>query len=232
MTIEKRDQINHIIQLIDKDVNADYNILCPKPENVFRFLSIPVSSIKVIILGQDPYPQKGIATGRAFEVNDLNNWNDSFRNPSLQNIVRSAYKARTGDILKFNQIRNLLKSSISIFSPKEIFDKWEKQGVLLLNTALTCRLNEPESHSHIWTQFTTELIQYLHNTCPECYWFIWGNNAKQAVSHIQPEKMIFSYHPSRCNPRGNDFLYGESNCFEKTSQLIDWLGYKEAGLIF
>ena len=61
----------------------------PVKENVLRFLEIPLSEVKIIILGQDPYPQEGTATGRAFEVNNLNSWTSKFRNSSLKNILRS-----------------------------------------------------------------------------------------------------------------------------------------------
>ena len=225
-------QLIEIERLIGIDLNNDYNLLSPSINQVLRFMEFPANEIKIVILGQDPYPQKGIATGRAFEVNGLKSWSQSFRNPSLQNIIRSAYYAHSGNLIKFNDIRKLLITRFEIFSPQNIFNKWEKQGVLLLNKSLTCKLNTPGSHTEIWDKFTEKLIRFLNHNSSDIYWLIWGKHALEAISHIKPKNMIFSYHPSRCQNRENDFLYGETNCFKETSHLINWLGYKEKPTLF
>jgi len=225
LTQSNIESINEITKNVLADINNDTELLCPSPEKVFRFFETPLQNIKVIILGQDPYPQKGIATGRAFEVNGLKSWNSPFRNPSLQNIVRSIIKAKTGEILRFNEIRALLNNDISIHPPDKIFSSWEKQGVLLLNKSLTCTLNKPNSHLEYWDSFTKELLNFINNRIPTAYWFIWGNYALNAIEHIKPSNTIFSYHPSRCQNRENDFLYGDINCFYETKDIVDWSGY-------
>src|SRR6056297_1193057 len=103
----------------------------PEPGNVLRFLNQDLSKIKIIILGQDPYPEKGRATGRAFEVGDLNSWNEKFRQVSLKNIVRSIHKTYNGyteyqDIKKFSQIqKEIKKRRFKILSPNKLFKCWE-----------------------------------------------------------------------------------------------------------
>ena len=85
LTEEIVDKLKDIESKIGDNIN-------PEPENVLRFLNNDLSNIKVVILGQDPYPEKGRATGRSFEVGDLHSWNDKFRQVSLKNIIRLIHK--------------------------------------------------------------------------------------------------------------------------------------------
>ena len=78
---------------IERKIAAEGREYTPDPSNVLRFLSLDLFAVKVLILGQDPYPQKGRATGRAFEVGGLTSWMNPFENASLRNIVRSIYSA-------------------------------------------------------------------------------------------------------------------------------------------
>ena len=231
-TIEIKEKLHtiqtRIYELIDKNID----VLTPPPDKVLRFLSMPANKIKVIILGQDPYPQPGIATGRAFEVSNLQSWKIPFRNPSLQNIVRAIYNAYSGELIKYSEIRSQLDKSFTMLKPSEIFTHWEKQGVLLLNTAFTCKINDSNSHAEIWKEFTQELLAYINTQSPDAYWFLWGNNAKDAVAGLNLKNIIFSYHPSRCNNRNNDFLYGGHNCFYETKHIIDWAAYKKIPNLF
>ena len=212
--------------------NNNLELLTPHQSKVLRFLSMPANDIKVIILGQDPYPQKNIATGRAFEVSNLKSWKTPFRNPSLQNIVRAIYFAYSGKLLKYSEIRTNLNNNFKMLEPSEIFNHWESQGVLLINTAFTCKVDDSNSHSDIWRGFTQELLAYINNKSPNAYWFLWGNNAKNAVADLDLRNTIFSYHPSRCNLREQDFLFGKRNCFSETKHIIDWAKFEELPNLF
>jgi uracil-DNA glycosylase len=86
--------INKIAAETGKNINPD-------AENVLRFLKVNLDNVKVVILGQDPYPQKGIATGRAFEVGGLASWRQNFRQISLKNIVRLLQKNYPKDGIPF-----------------------------------------------------------------------------------------------------------------------------------
>ncbi len=229
---EIKQDLHEIERKISVLLDNNYELLTPHPDKVLRFLSMPASEIKVIILGQDPYPQANIATGRAFEVSNLQSWKNPFRNPSLQNIVRAIYYAYSGRLIKYSEIRLQLEKNFTMLSPSEIFSHWEKQGVLLLNTAFTCKINDSNSHATIWKDFTTKLLHYISEMSPEAYWFLWGNNAKNAIADLNLKNTIFSYHPSRCNNRNNDFLYGEHNCFYETKHIIDWAAYKKLPSLF
>lgn len=222
-------------EVIDILYNYQDNILdspngfTPDKNRVLRFLEIPLDKIKVIILGQDPYPQKGVATGRAFEVATLNSWNDKFRNVSLKNIVRLIYKTYNGETLKYSEILNKTNEDFNIQMPKTIFSNWEKQGVLLLNTSFTCRIGESNSHKAYWKDFTQLLLNYIAKNNKKIKWFLWGNNAIEIVKDINIENKYETMHPMMCynkDNRKNDFLFGEINPFYETRDIIDWRGKK------
>ena len=199
----------------------------PAEDKVLRFLEFPLRQAKIIILGQDPYPQKGVATGRAFEVGNLKSWDDSFRNTSLKNILRALYRADHGEIIKYNFLKEKLGSDFPVLPPGELFSHWEKQGVLLLNTSFTCEIGSPGSHSKTWSEFTNRLLTYINKTAPKVIWFLWGNHAIKATGHLKIKKKISTMHPMMCydiQDRKRDFLYGDINCFELCSELIDWTG--------
>lgn len=155
--------------------DSDCGFEITPPENLqLRFTSQDLASVKILILGQDPYPQSGVATGRAFEVGTLHSWFDNFRNTSLKNIVRAIYAAKNDKILKFSEIQQEIKNgNFNILPPDELFESLEKQGVLFLNTAYSCRVGNPGSHIKLWEPFTTNLLSFIAKENPEILWFIW-----------------------------------------------------------
>ncbi|HLW08147.1 MAG TPA: hypothetical protein VKY45_11360, partial [Marinilabiliaceae bacterium] len=112
---------------IQQSLNVIYDILkneeeiTPPVNLMLRFFELDLSAIKVVVLGQDPYPQKGVASGRAFEVKSLQSWHDSFRNTSLRNIVRALYSMyEENDTLTFTQIKKeILDGRFYILPPNE-----------------------------------------------------------------------------------------------------------------
>ncbi|SHE41283.1 Uracil-DNA glycosylase [Mariniphaga anaerophila] len=204
------------------------NGFTPSAENVLRFLSFPLSSAKVIILGQDPYPQPGAATGRAFEVGTLKSWNQPFKNISLKNILRTLYKAYTGGDIKFSQLKEKFDNEFPVLPPGKLFSHWEKQGVLLLNTSFTCEPGKPGSHQKKWEEFACRLLPYIRDNAPLATWFLWGNHAQAAAGHLHLKRKIETMHPMMCynKPgRDTDFLFGKVNCFEPFVGEIDWTGF-------
>lgn len=218
---ERIEMINDILYKIGEYVNPDIN-------NILRFLKIDLSSVKVVILGQDPYPQKGVATGRAFEVGGLHSWDQPFRQVSLKNIVRLLHKSynniiRYGDILPFAQIKKEIKEGrFPLLPPDKLFASWEKQGVLLLNTSFSCSPNYPKSHASLWQDFSSQLIAYISND-PNLYWFLWGKHACSMKPLIERGNFIISRHPMLCSSKyDDDFL--KSDCFLITKHIINWFG--------
>jgi len=223
LTSDRIDLLNNI----EKDIQNTQEEFTPPSQKVLRFLETSLREVKVIILGQDPYPQKGVATGRAFEVGTLHSWEDKFSNISLKNIVRAIYHAYNNKYLKYSEIKDELNNFFYIKPPDKLFSSWENQGVLLLNTSFTCEVGKPNSHEKLWFPFTQQVLRYIATDYPHIIWFLWGNNAKNVVREIPLKNSIESMHPMMCynKPgRDNDFLFGKINAFNETKELINWLG--------
>lgn len=185
------------------NIKEEYeNYQCfPEWKNIFSIFKIcSLKNIKVIILGQDPYHQPKQAHGLAFSVEE-----GVMLPPSLKNI--------------YQEIENDLKiknSSSGYLLP------WAKQGVFLLNTVLTVRYNQPNSHKkYNWTIFTDNVIKYLSSKKEDLVFILWGNNAKSKKNLIDSKKhlIIESVHPSPLSAYNGFF---NSKQFSKTNEwLID-----------
>ena len=222
LTLEICEELDSIESKIGKNTN-------PENINILRFLQCDLYSINVAILGQDPYPERGRATGRAFEVGDLHSWNDKFRQVSLKNIVRLIHKGYNNiesykDIKKFSEIQHEIKtSSFKILPPDEIFKSWERQGVLLLNTYLSVEPGITGSHIDIWCDFSIKLLEFISSENKNISWFLWGGQAADKKQYIKDGKFYISRHPMMCSEKyDDDFL--KSDCFKDTMNIINWLG--------
>lgn len=156
----------------------------PPPQLVFNaFTLCPFNSVKVVILGQDPYHGEGQAHGLCFSVQ-----NDMRIPPSLQNI----YKELRVDI------QNLSKGSPC---SKETGDltHWAKQGVLLLNATLTVEAGKPGSHHGIgWGQFTDAVVKKLSDEKEHLVFILWGKYAQEKGAVIDRKRhlVLSAPHPS------------------------------------
>lgn len=215
------------LSVIESKIGNDYT---PSNEKVLRFLSLDLTSLKVVILGQDPYKPAGVATGRSFEPSNLNDWSDKFRQVSLKNMIRLIYKTynHIEDYASIPSYSKLLKDNkFVMLKPHDWFNSLEEQGVLFLNTSLTCKIGVSNSHKDIWKQFSDNLISYISNQRPDLYWFLWGTEAKSHLNKIvtnDKSKYVYtSNHPMMCSINNeDDFL--KNNCFKDTSDIINWLG--------
>ena len=215
-----------VAELDDIEMKIGKNIN-PAPENVLRFMKSDLYNIKVVILGQDPYPERGRATGRAFEVGDLLSWNQAFRQVSLKNIIRLIHKSYNDineykDIKKFSEIQKEIKSGkFSILPPDEIFKSWEKQGVLLLNAYLSVQAGVTGSHIPIWQNFSEKLLRFISEENRDINYFLWGRMAEDKKQFIKYGKYYISRHPMMCSETyEDDFL--RSSCFKDTMEIINW----------
>ncbi|HHZ03314.1 MAG TPA: uracil-DNA glycosylase [Tissierellia bacterium] len=212
------------LESIERKIGNNTN---PEHGNILRFMMNNLYDIKVVILGQDPYPEKGRATGRAFEVGDLYSWNQKFRQVSLKNIVRLIYKNYNGireysQIKKFSEIqREIKKGDFTILPPDKIFKSWEKQGVLLLNTYLSVEPGNTGSHIHIWKDFSERLLEFISEENRDISWFLWGKMAEEKKQFIKHGKLYISRHPMMCSEKyEDDFL--RNDCFKDTMNIINW----------
>ena len=159
----------------------------PAPEDVFRFTETPLRDVKVVILGQDPYHQPGQADGLAFSVRE-----GVALPPSLRNI----FTELIGDIGP-SDLRDLVVSAKP--HPCSDFTPWTRQGVLLLNTALTVRRGEAGSHCDIWQPFTDEVIRAVCDSVRVVHFILWGTKAKATFERTINKLHTFalSDHPER-----------------------------------
>ena len=143
--------------------------------NCFRYT--PFANVKTVILGQDPYHNEGQAHGLCFSVQD-----GIQKPPSLENIFKE------------------LKADIGCEPPKSgNLSKWAKQGVLLLNTALTVRAHQANSHAKCgWAWFTDSVIKIISAQKENVVFILWGGNARSKKSLIDNTKHLIleCAHPS------------------------------------
>lgn len=141
------------------------------------FDTTPLSKVKVVILGQDPYHGPGQAHGLCFSVPK-----GIDPPPSLQNIFKE------------------LQSDIGLdIPPHGDLTHWAEQGVFLLNASLTVRAGEPMSHSQIgWALFTDAVIKIISERKKHVVFLLWGKFAKEKKSLIDTSKhlVLISAHPS------------------------------------
>lgn len=218
--IEKVSNIQNFINNLNFE-NKEYT---PIEEKIFRALEMKVEDIKVCILGKDPYFQKGVATGLAFEVNK-DSWNDESINTSLKNILKLIYKTYTGEIKDINYIRKMIENNkFKILSPNLLFESWMKQGVLLLNSSLTTLVGSAGMHHKFWTPIIKELIEYISSKNDNITYLLWGNDAIIFEKNILNGNIVKHNHPAIVgkldNP--NDFMNGKS--FENTKDIVNWKG--------
>ncbi len=209
------------LEQIEERIGFDFT---PPAERVLRFAGTDLARVKIVILGQDPYPQRGTATGRSFEVGGINSWNELKRNASLVNILKLLHMNCLGrsDIAPVQKVREDIESGIfPVLPPDRLFSHWEAQGVLMLNAALTCEVNNSGSHSEIWTPFVHEALSHVAENCPQAKWFLWGRNAQQFCSFVPESARYESHHPRLYNRTPGSFL--AENHFARIAD-IDWTG--------
>jgi len=180
-----------LLNSISRQIGQDFT---PSNNNVFIIFQKPKESINFVIIGQDPYPQNGHATGRSFE-RELSSWNGV--NESLQAILCSIYYNVKLEYLEFRDILNKIEQSeFSLLPPNSLFKNWEtKNGVFLLNSSLTTKIGVKNAHKNIWEPFTRILIKEL-SVNSEITWFLWGSEAKSLEGQIRSGNVIKSDHPA------------------------------------
>ncbi len=181
----------------------------PKSENIFRAFSYNnIEQIKVVIIGQDCYHGENQAIGLCFGVN-----NNTTIPPSLRNIAK--------------EIKNDIGEDLTNTS----LETWAKQGVLLLNSALTVHKNLPGSHLKIWQLYTDKIIKELSLINNNTVFLLWGNYAKQKKKIINKEGehyILESSHPSPLSAnRGgwfgnNHFTMTNNYLISKGKEPIRW----------
>lgn len=161
-------------------VKSEYNkyIIYPSAEDIFNaFHFTPLNEVKVVVLGQDPYHNEGQAHGLCFSVKP-----EVEIPPSLVNIYKE------------------LKDDMGCYIPNNGYlEKWARQGVLLLNTVLTVRAHQANSHQGKgWERFTDAVIQAVNEQDRPIVFLLWGRPAQMKRSMLNnPKHLILEApHPS------------------------------------
>lgn len=178
------------LKVIDKKIlyetinilnTTNFSMLCPIYNNIFNcFTACNLSDLKVVILGMSPYPKLNKATGIAF----------GNKRETLDEDLSSSLQ-----IIKESVINYEIPQNSVIFGPS--FEDWEKQGVLMLNCALTCKVGLPSSHLGLWRPFISKLIYNMSRYMTACVYVLFGEEAKTFEPYIsQYNYVIKEKHPS------------------------------------
>lgn len=159
-----------ILESISKKLPKSF---LPDQKDIFSALSLPPDQVKIVIVGQDPYPNPKHAMGMAFSVRKGTNPLPA----SLKNIFTElesdlGYKRMNGDLTD-----------------------WKDQGVLLLNRSLTVAAHDSNSHLNLnWSKITEPVIETVARN--GAIGILWGNHAAVAARYFPQENVITSAHPS------------------------------------
>lgn len=150
----------------------------PPPEKIFSALQLtPLEKVRVLILGQDPYHGEGQAHGLCFSVP-----REIKIPPSLRNIYKE------------------MRTDLNVCPPENgCLESWAEQGILLLNTVLTVRAGEAQSHQQQgWEKFTDAIIRETSAKANPSVFVLWGGSAQKKLPLIdqQRHRVITSAHPS------------------------------------
>lgn len=202
------DYFKHLQDFVKREYEL-YDCYPPK-EEIFRAFSLCAPrTLKVVIIGQDPYHGQGQANGLCFSVNP-----GVPHPPSLSNIFKE------------------LKEDVGKPYPESgDLSHWAKQGVLLLNATLTVRDSAAGSHQgHGWERFTDRVITEVSGNCSGVVFMLWGGYAKKKEKLINTKKhhILTSGHPSPLSAN-RGYWFGNQHfslCNEKLIELdripIDW----------
>jgi uracil-DNA glycosylase len=171
---------DYIVNNLVDCVNAGKRFT-PKFKDIFNaFKECPYDDLKVVIVGQDPYPQLGVADGIAFSCS-----NKGKAEKSLQYINKALGTDHTD--LKY----------------------WANQGVLLINTALTVQINSIGSHYNLWKPFTSYLFDTINKVKPDTIFVLMGNKAQEWKVLIPNCTKIKCSHPASAAYRGGDWDHND-----------------------
>ena len=201
-----RDLLKGSLDLLDQiELELKETSFLPQHQDVMKCLSFNPSEAKVLILGQDPYPNSDDAMGLAFST--------SRRDGKLPASLKNIYRELVDDL----EIPHPTSGDLS---------PWCKQGVVLLNRTLTCAEGESNSHRNLgWREFTDQVVSVLAQQGVVA--ILWGANAQEVEHHFPKSDCISSVHPSPLSAyrgffgskpfsRANQVLVG------KGRQPIDW----------
>lgn len=211
---EDKEYFRQIRTYLNSRYQAGATIL-PSPQNVFRsFNETRLADLKVVLIGQDPYPTPGNACGLCFAIEKSGV--DMFGNPLPRKVPASLV----------NILREMQSDlGLPAVPSPDVLLSWPSQGVLMLNTTMTVEAGAPLSHSKIgWQKFTDHVISAISEHCSGVVFLLWGNFAigKAALIDTSKHHILTAAHPS---PLAGGRFFGSrpfSRANELLSSPIDW----------
>jgi len=173
----------------------------PTLKQLFRaFEECPYDDLKVVFIGQDPYPQLGVADGISFSCSNTNKLQ-----PSLKFILQEVDRTVYGN---------------HVISEDLDLKRWSNQGILMLNTALTVEVGKIGSHYDIWKNFTAYLLDWLNNYNPGLIYVYMGKKAEEWSELTNNNNYKFSVkHPASAAYNGSK--WDSNDIFNKISKLVE-----------
>ena len=198
-----RDLIYRILEKMD--TYPEGTIYPPTLREVFRVFQMPVSEVRIVIVGQDCYHQKGQANGLCFAVNE-----DVKIPPSLKNI--------------FKELKSEFPDREYSFTHGDLTKWFVEEKMFLMNAALTVCDSRAGSFMKDWEPFTNQVIQFLQKENPTCIFLLLGNFAIGKSEFIEDkERIVTGVHPSPLSAHRGFFGSGVFQQVEsKLGREIDW----------
>jgi uracil-DNA glycosylase len=192
---------NHVIDSLISLVDGGRRFTPPFKDIFNAFKECDYNNLKVVIVGQDPYPQLGVADGIAFSCS-----NKGKAEKSLQYILK-ALEDEDADV----DLR-----------------RWSNQGVLLINTALTCEINKVGAHYYTWKPFTEYLFSTLNKKHSDIVFVLMGRKAESWQLLLSNQIILKCSHPASAAYRGG--TWDSNDVFNKVNEelkkqgksLINW----------
>lgn len=195
-----------------KCVIASGKPFCPDYNNIFKaFTFLSPKDCNMVWVGQDPYPQKGVANGILF-ANKLKTLPEQL-SPSLK-------------IIK-NSLLEDLQISEKDFNFDPTLESWVKQGILMINSALTVEMNKIGSHTMIWRPFTKTLLKNLSEYNHNILFVLFGSQAQTFRPYISKESTVLEVpHPAYSARTGEEFPHifkSINSILSKNNKQINWI---------
>ena len=202
-------ELEDVSEILEED-KKNHGQWYPYNQNLFRaFEMCPLSKVKVVIIGQDPYhntykPNLPQAVGMSFSVP---------RGCPVPSSLKNIYKEISNTVPEF------------VMPKHGDLTGWAVQGVLLLNACLTVRPNSPGSHKQIWMGLVKKVITAILDTNKNAIFVLWGNNAKKLTKFLgQRATILEAAHPSGLSAHRGFF---GCNHFVEINKILEETGQKQ-----
>lgn len=212
------------------------------------FDGISPDDVTCVVLGQDPYPEPGFATGRAFEAGNLAGWNELNKmfSKSIRAYTQQIVAARTGDLSYARDFSDWPKTlaaiengAVALEHPSDIADRWVSEGALLLNASLTLTRfkvdidpHQSQGHLVLWRPLIVETLRTLASRGKPLVFLGFGDAAAQALALAGIDEAVGGHlrcvlrdHPARADEvlaRPNSFILCNDFLEEMGAQPIAW----------